>query len=152
MADTIANRKALGDVQENWDTLVQAVEGLPFRVKEEAALARKRDPRMSEEAARVEGTEQAIAFGRTHLRGMVGTLSLSWGRTAQDEMNVHKIHMLLTEGPLRVMARDSHAGLRLRSAFLEAVAAMCLLPTDKAVFERSREDGLDEPYVPDTAE
>ena len=152
MSEPIANRKALGDVQDSWDSLVAAVEDLPRSVRRETLAAKKRNPHLSDRGAALEAREQTLAFGRTHLRSLVDAISLSWGRTKDVEMNVHRIHMALTEGPLLLLLRDDHIGLRARVAFLEAVERVCLAPTDKAVFERSREDASEGDFVPDTTE
>lgn len=137
---TVAGRTSLADVMRGWDTFVHAVESLPVQ-------------------ARNRGPFEARSFARTHLHALIDQLSLTWGRTKEDEINQHRVHAALTDGIVRSMLRsgprgsvEERIGMNARMLFVEVVEGIMLRPTLRVVFERSREDQAEEDYIPETGE
>lgn len=116
----------------DWEDLVRAVNSLP-------------------KMAESEGIDTAIAWGMTELRSILDLLGLGEPRTAEDAKAAHRLHIALTEGFLRVMARSDRAGFLLRRDFLAAAERQHLAPTLRAVFNRTTADTRS-PYVPITGE
>lgn len=104
-------------------------------------------PTMADE----QGIEMAVAWGMTELSSVIDLLYLADARTADAAKASHRVHIPLTEGFLRVMARDDRAGFLMRRDFLQAIERNLLSPTMRAVFARSVADTRT-PYVPLTGE
>jgi hypothetical protein len=127
-AKRVVGRSALGDlIYTQWDVLVTAVESLPYR-------------------ATKDGTEEALKFSRTHLRLLADAVALEGPDTPARAKAMHRVHIALGEGFLRVMVRPDRAGQLSRIAFLEAVEREFVSQSIQAVFRHDRDEHLEEPY------
>lgn len=128
-----SGRPALGLLRENdWEDVVRAVNSLPSM-------------------AETQGMDVAVAWGMTELRSVIDLLHLADPRTPEEAKAAPRIHILLTEGFLRVMARPDRAGFNLRRDFLAAVERELLSPTMRTVFTRTTSDTR-QPYIPTLGE
>lgn len=116
----------------DWEDIVRAVNSLPAMAEEH-------------------GIEVAVAWGMTELRSLLDLLNLTVPRTPEEAKTAQRVHMILTEGFLRVMCRTDMAGFRMRRDFLTAVAHHYLGPTLLTVFNRTTADTRS-PYIPITGE
>lgn len=126
----VVGSEALGElVYVEWNKLVTAVESLPQRAKED-------------------GLDEALAFARTHLRILADAVCLEGPDTPSKAKAVRRVHMALSEGHLRVMAREDRAGKLCRWAFLEAVEREFVASSIHAVFRHFRDVRPDDEYKP----
>lgn len=105
----------------DWEDVVRAVNSLPTMAEEQ-------------------GLDVAVAWGATELRSVLDLLHLGDPKTPEDAKAAHRVHIALTEGFLRVMARDDRAGFKMRADFLAAVERQFLAPTLRTVFNRTTAD------------
>lgn len=103
-------------------------------------------PKMAAE----QGIDVTVAWATTELRSLIDLLYLADPRTPEDAKAAHRVHIALSEGFVRVMARSDRAGFLMRRDFLTAIAHQLNL-TLRIVFARTTADTR-LPYIPQVAE
>lgn len=116
-----SGRPALAETRDvDWERFVKAVHSLPYK-------------------RRKWGLARAISWGRTQLRSLFGLLALDADAalTPEQAQALRGVRLYFTTGVLLVMVRSDRIGLQRRTQFLEAVEALYLEPTLRAVFRRT---------------
>ena len=131
-ASAASGRPALAATRDaDFEDVVRAVNSLPTMAEEQ-------------------GMDTTVAWAQTELRSLLGLLDLSDPRTPERAKAVHRVlGVSLSEGFVRVMARDDRAGFLMRRDFLAVVEFYLLGPTLKTVFARTTADTR-LPYIAQT--
>lgn len=133
---TVAGSQAVADLLgANWDNFVSAVENLPADAKEEG------------------GVDEATRNAQVQLRALMSALRLGGGLTTESVTAQRRAHLTLSY-TARIMADGfgARAGAEMRTAFLRACELELLEPALRAVFDRTRSDMGDKPYVPSVSD
>lgn len=99
--------------------------------------------------AKEEGTEVAIAWGRTELRSLLALLGPSRPASPTSAAYRASVGSFFDEGVLRLMADPDRAGRACQTTFIAIVAREYFEPSVPAVFERTLErEGRYVPQIP----
>lgn len=91
------------------------------------------------EVFREDGALAALAYCRGPVRAAVDAIAFAQPRTPALAQQLHRIHMMLTEGQVELMYRDDSIGVRARIDFMEAVERCVFSESVKAAFARGTE-------------